>query len=169
MIIEFITYLILYWIWFTILLIDPSPNFDPYFTQLPIIFSFWKQFRTFQYIFFVKWAKSKQHFQNKSWRSSKMVSGGQEYPYDFAKQMKNLLNSKFTQNTFEDQNKEQFTRDRNMIWDSDPLSDRKWNWKRNNWVWRTKYVRIYLTRKWINHQERNRKEIMKNTTKKLKP
>ena len=116
MIIEFITYLILYWIWFTILLIDPSPNFDPYFTQLPIIFSFWKQFRTFQYIFFVKWAKSKQHFQNKSWRSSKMVSGGQEYPYDFAKQMKNLLNSKFTQNTSEDQNKEQFTRDKNWFW-----------------------------------------------------
>ena len=45
-----------------------------------------------------------------------MVSGGQEYPYDFAKQMKNLLNSKFTQNTSEDQNKEQFTRDKNWFW-----------------------------------------------------
>ena len=42
-----------------------------------------------------------------------MASGGREDPNDFAKQMKNLLNSKFTQNTFEDQNKEQFTRERN--------------------------------------------------------
>ena len=55
-----------------------------------------------------------------------MVSGGQEYPYDFAKQMKNLLNSKFTQNTFEDQNKEQFNRDlgqgriQGLVWDRDP-------------------------------------------------
>ena len=48
-----------------------------------------------------------------------------EHPNDFAKQMKNLLNSKFTQNTFEDQNKEQFTRDRNRSWDSGPLSGEK--------------------------------------------
>ena len=45
-----------------------------------------------------------------------MVSGGQEDPNDFAKQMKNLLNSKFTQNTFEDQNKGKFTRDKNRFW-----------------------------------------------------
>ena len=44
-----------------------------------------------------------------------MASGGREDPNDFAKQMKNLLNSKFTQNTFEDQNKEQFTRDSNTV------------------------------------------------------
>ena len=44
-----------------------------------------------------------------------MASGGREDPNDFAKQMKNLLNSKFTQNTFEDQNKEQFTREREQI------------------------------------------------------
>ena len=124
--IEFITYLILYWIWLTIRLIDPSPNLDPYFTQLPIIFSFWKQLRTFQYMFLVKWAKSKQVFQQLhlkaevSFLESKVNSRGVvdrlwEHPNDFAKQMKNLLNSKFTQNTFEDQNKEQFTRERNRF------------------------------------------------------
>ena len=36
-----------------------------------------------------------------------MASGGRE-DNDFAKQMKNLLNSKFTQNSFEEQNKDQF-------------------------------------------------------------
>lgn len=36
-----------------------------------------------------------------------MASGGQE-DNDFAKQMKNLLNSKFIQNSFGDQNKDQF-------------------------------------------------------------
>jgi len=46
-----------------------------------------------------------------------MASGGHEDPNDFAKQMKNLMNSKFTQNTFENQNKAQFTRD---------ISDRVW-------------------------------------------
>ena len=66
-----------------------------------------------------------------------MASGGREDPSDFAKQMKNLLNSKFTQNTFEDQNKEQFNRDLGqgrilgLVWDSDPCLTKSGTEKRN--------------------------------------
>ena len=68
-----------------------------------------------------------------------MASGGREDPSDFAKQMKNLLNSKFTQNTFEDQNKEQFTRGSGQgpgrilgwDWDRDPCLTKSGTEKRN--------------------------------------
>ena len=84
-----------------------------------------------------------------------MASGGRE-DNDFAKQMKNLLNSKFTQNTFEDQNKEPFQSvfSSNLMWSwvwdevrlKLGLSLNRWGevvsgW---NWIWGEGEVEVKL-------------------------